>query len=220
MTSKNKHLIAKEIRRLSLLYGNGLDKKGKEKTAQNRVATKVGVSPATITQIVNENWMSISSELWNKIKVKLRLDFDWETAQTTNYNYVIKMLKASKEKSLSIGFSYNAGAGKSHAYRAFEGMTKNVIYIECKTYWSKKSYSIALATACGLDDQDNTERNIEKVIDYLAGQEKPLVIIDQLDKLKDASMDLFMDFYNDLNTHCGFVLSGVPALAKKNKTRR
>jgi DNA transposition AAA+ family ATPase len=45
--------------------------------------------------------------------------------------------------------------------------------------------------------------------------DKPLIIIDQMDKLKDAQMDLFMDFYNDLSGHCGFVLSGVPALKKR-----
>jgi len=45
--------------------------------------------------------------------------------------------------------------------------------------------------------------------------DKPLIIIDQMDKLKDASLDFFIDFYNDLVGHCGFALSGVPALEKR-----
>ena len=38
-----------------------------------------------------------------------------------------------------------------------------------------------------------------------------------MDKLKDGSMDFFIDFYNDLSGHCGFLLSGVPALEKRIK---
>lgn len=217
MTDNQKQTIANEIQRLSKIYGNGKDKKGREKTSQNKVATKAGVSSATISQIVNGNWELIKDEMWRKIKIKLRIELDWQTADTTNLNRIKNYLDAAKNTPMSIGFAYDAGAGKSHTFKLYERTTKNVIYIECKTHWTKKSYAKALVIACGLDDQNNTEDNIEGFTDYIAGLENPLIIIDQMDKLKDASMDLFIDFYNDFNTHCGFVLSGVPALEKRIK---
>ncbi|MGY0427026.1 MAG: hypothetical protein ACWIPI_09415 [Polaribacter sp.] len=60
-----------------------------------------------------------------------------------------------------------------------------------------------------------TEELINRFIKHLKGLAAPLLIIDQFDKLKDPQLDLFMDFYNDLSGHCGFVVSGVEALEKR-----
>lgn len=205
MTNLQKQQITAEIKHLCSL------------TSQNKVATKAGVSSATISQMINENWSLIKDEMWRKVKVKLRIELDWQTAQTSNLDYIYKHLVKAKERSLSFGVSHDAGAGKSHTYKLFAKTHPNVIYIECKTYWKTKSYAKALVTACGLDDYGTTEELVERFIDYLAGLSEPLVIIDQMDKLKDGSMDFFIDLYNDLNGHCGFVLSGVPALEKRIK---
>ena len=205
MTNLQKQQITAEIKHLCSL------------TSQNKVATKAGVSSATISQMINENWSLIKDEMWRKVKVKLKIELDWQTAQTSNLDYIYKHLVKAKERSLSFGVSHDAGAGKSHTYKLFSKTHPNVIYIECKTYWKSKSYAKALVTACGLDDYGTQEDLIERFIDYLAGLDNPLVIIDQMDKLKDGPMDLFIDFYNELNGHCGFVLSGVPALEKRIK---
>ena len=205
MTTEQKQQITKEIKHLCAL------------TSQNKVATKAGVSSATISQMINENWALIKDEMWRKVKVKLRIELDWKTAQTTNLEYIYRHAEKAKEKSISFGISYDAGAGKSQTYKLIASTLPNVIYIECKTFWKSKSYAKALVTACGLDDFGTTEDLVERFIDHLSGLDKPLVIIDQMDKLKDGSMDFFIDFYNDLVGHCGFLLSGVPALEKRIK---
>lgn len=217
MTTEQKQQIAIEVKKLAVLYGAGFNADGSPKTSQNKVATKAGVSSATISQMINSNWDLIKDEMWRKVKVKLKIELDWKTASTTNLDYIHKHLVQAKERAISFGFSYDAGAGKSHTYKLFSTTEKNVIYIECKTFWKSKSYAKALVTACGLDDYGTTEELVERFIDHISGLEKPLVIIDQMDKLKDGSMDFFIDFYNDLSGHCGFVLSGVPALEKRIK---
>lgn len=58
---------------------------------------------------------------------------------------------------------------------------------------------------------------IETFVEYVMGLNKPLIIIDQMDKLKGKAFDLFMDLYNDLYRCCGFLISGVPALKKRIK---
>jgi DNA transposition AAA+ family ATPase len=205
MTTEQKKQITKEIKHLCAL------------TSQNKVATKACVSSATISQMINENWALIKDEMWRKVKVKLRIELDWKTAQTTNLEYIYRHAEKAKEKSISFGISYDAGAGKSQAYKLIANTLPNVIHVECKTFWKSKSYAKALVTACGLDDYGTTEELVERFIDHLSTLDKPLVIIDQMDKLKDGSMDFFIDFYNDLVGHCGFLLSGVPALEKRIK---
>ncbi len=205
MTQEQKQQIVNEIKALSGL------------TSQNKLANKAGVSSATISQMVNNNWSLIKDEMWRKVKVKLRIELDWNTANTTNLDFIYKHLVAAQSRHLSFGISYDAGAGKSEAYKLYAKNHANVIYIECKTFWKSKTYAKALVTACGLDDFGTTEDLVERFIDHISGLENPLVIIDQMDKLKDASMDFFIDFYNDLAGHCGFLLSGVPALEKRIK---
>lgn len=205
MNTQNKQHIAQEVKALAV------------KTSQNKVAKQAGVSSATISQIINGNWELIAAEMWRKIQVNLRLDAQWQIAETTNLRLITQLLEAAQVRHLAFGISFEAGAGKSAAYRRYARKYNNVIYIECKNYWSKKSYVQNLVTASGLSPEGTTEELIEQFIDQVKSQASPLIIIDQFDKLKDASMDLFMDFYNELESHCGFVLSGVPALEKRIK---
>ena len=206
MTTNQKEAIAKEVERLALI------------SSQNKIAVKADVSSATISHIIGrKKWETINDDLWRKIKVKLRVELDWNTAETTNFKKMHDLVFMAKNKSMSIGFSYDAGAGKSHLYKLFERNNANVIYVECKTYWTKKTYAKALLTACGLDNEGTLDELLEKLENRLAELDKPLVIIDQMDKLKDPSMDLFIDFYNDFVGHCGFVLSGVQAFERRMK---
>ena len=44
-----------------------------------------GVSSATISQIINENWELISDDMWRKIASQIGLqDEKWETVETKN----------------------------------------------------------------------------------------------------------------------------------------
>lgn len=203
MNNEHKLKIVEELKALSL------------KDSQNKVSKKAGVSSATISQMMNQNWDLIKDELWRKVQVNLHLDFSWNTASTQNLKAIVDMLGAVQSGSMSIGVSQPAGIGKSHSYKYYTRKVKNVILVECKNYWTKRTYVKELMSSSGLDTFGTTEELIEKFIEFVKGMDKPLIIIDQADKLKDPSLDLFMDFYNELDGHCGFLLSGVPALQKR-----
>lgn len=185
------------------------------KTSQNKVATKAGVSAATLSAVLNNKWEVIADEMWRKIQTGLNITIGWMIAPTRNFNDIRTLLAAAQDRHLAIAFAYEAGAGKSVAYRYYANESENVIYIECKNSWSKRSYVQNLNKACGLRPSGTTEEMIEQFQSHVSKLQNPLIIIDQFDKLKDSSMDLFMDFYNDLEDHCGFVISGVPALEKR-----
>lgn len=203
MNEQIKTQIAQEVARLA------------ERTSQNKTATKAGVSSATISQILNNKWDLIANEMWRKIQTNLNINLGWIIAPTRNLVGITSLLKAAQSRHLAISIAYEAGAGKSVAYRNYVNTSNNVIYIECKNSWSKRSYIIELNRACGMRPSGTSEEMIAQFTNHVAKLQSPLIIIDQFDKLKDSSLDLFMDFYNDLEDHCGFVISGVPALEKR-----
>lgn len=204
MTNEQKISISSEVARMA------------DQSSQKRIANKAKVSAATINHIINNNWSLIADEMWRKVQINLKLDKNWNiTPKLSNFKTIIDLLEAAQKRSMSIGVAFSAGAGKTEAYEAYERSFPNVIHVNCKNTWSTKSYVKALLQAAGLDKSGTVEEMIETFTDHLISLESPLVIIDQADKLKEKGFDLFMDLYNDLDEHCGFMVSGVPALAKR-----
>lgn len=215
MTTEQKTIISNELYRLA---GDGKKKKDTQhKFTQVELSVKLGVSNATVSNMIAGKWGNISEAMWRKVQNVLKLDTDWYIAETNNYKLLTELLKSMQEQSLTAAVSYDAGVGKSQTYIEYERYNDNVIYVECKNYWQTKSYIKALLNACGLKAEGTKEEMIETFVEYVMGLDKPLIIIDQMDKLKEGAFDLFMDLYNDLFRCCGFLISGVPALEKRIK---
>ena len=187
-----------------------------ERLSQAKMAYRLRVSTATVSQMLNGYWTHIASELWRKVMINLRVDPHWKVVEDTSVQKLMTAyLGHVQARGLAVGISEQAGVGKSEAYRSYMRAHAAVIHVECKRYWSKKSYVRTLCGTAGLDGKGTTEELIERFIDHLKTLERPLLILDQADKLKDNQLDLFMDMYNELNGCCGFVLSGVLALKKR-----
>ena len=203
VTTTQKARIAQEVKNLS------------SKSSQKKVANEAGVSSATISQMINGNWDLISADMWQIVQANLHLNTDWQNATTTNFQMLNYYLSYAQQEGISIAISEDAGRGKTHAYRHYKRHNDNVVHLECKNIWTKKTYIKSLLMAAGLQPVGNIQEMVERLIKHLKTSHNPLVIIDQFDKLKDPQLDLFMDMYNDLDGNCGFVLSGVKALRKK-----
>ncbi|NIJ45023.1 DNA transposition AAA+ family ATPase [Wenyingzhuangia heitensis] len=189
------------------------------KSSQVKVSKQAKVSNATISQIVNDNWEHIAESLWSKVKVNLRIDLAWKIAPTQNLDVVVGVLDKVQAGSMSVMISDKQGKGKTTGYEYYARNNSNVILISCKNYWSKKSFARHQLLACGLEDYGTTEEMIERFEEHLSKLEKPLTIYDQFDKLKEVQKDLFMDYYNSLDGHGGFVLSGVNLHHQEKKGR-
>ncbi|MDP2723170.1 MAG: AAA family ATPase [Bacteroidales bacterium] len=203
MNEELKYKVSEELSRMA------------KKRSQESLAHRTGVSTATINHMINGKWKLIKDAMWRNVMITLRINFTWKTANTGNLIGVHELLHSAQQLSICLAISYNAGAGKSHAYRSYETKADNVVLIECKKFWSRKSYIKNLLINAGLEPTGTAEEMVERFMSHLRGLEKPMLIIDQADKLNDPSLDLFMDFYNDLDGYCSFVLSGVPALEKR-----
>jgi plasmid maintenance system antidote protein VapI len=188
--------------------------------SQSKVATKCGVSVATISNMVNGKWESISDSLWRKVAVSLGWRPDrWTTVETYNLRYVHGILADAQERSLWLAISDMAGAGKSRgAQTYFEQHRTTTYYLECDE-WNKGEFIKRLARTLGISHLGcGTYYDLlDKIISEFAekADQKPLIIFDQADKLRDAAVRCLITLFNGLEDRAGVVIMGVGHLSKK-----
>lgn len=186
-----------------------------KKTSQNTVAANAQVSGATISQLKAHNWQHIADNMFRKVQSNLRIDLNWNVAETDNLKEVYHYCNSAQSQGMAICVSDKAGKGKSNGFKYYDRANANVIHLECKRSWSKKSFVKQLLIAMGVNPVGTTEEMLDRFNVQVKKMHQPLLIFDQADKLKDPQLDLFMEFYNDHEAHLGIILSGVKALEKR-----
>ena len=188
--------------------------------SQNAIATQVGVSSANITQILKNNWESISPELWQKVAVSLGVQTNgWQTAEIYNYRRVLAVCENAQSLSSAKIVSFDAGAGKTFALQSYAKNTQNVYYIQLERHYTKKVFLQKFGRVLGMQLTGSICEMIDEIIDKLKSAKKPLVIWDEFDKVleKKGVFDLFKTFYDATLDFCGFVLCGTTALEDQLK---
>ena len=193
--------------------------------SQNKVATKSGVSPATISQMLNHNWELIKDELWQKVAQALDINTaeQWQVVETTNYRMVFSVLSDAKNASLFIPISHKAGSGKTTALTTIANLYSgnNVFYIQARE-WARREFLFELCKVLGIK-QDSGYTTVDtlgqKVILFFAQRtgKKPLLIVDEADKLKPSALRWFITLYNEMEDKMGVVISGTDNLEKTIK---
>lgn len=186
-----------------------------EKLSQNIVAGKAQASSATISQMVSGNWDHIADKMFRRVQRNLRIDLNWNVAMTDNLKEIYYYCEKAQKESLAICISEDAGRGKTNGYRFYDRRNKEVLHLECETTWTKKTFVRNLLLSLGSTYEGTTEEMLRTFNRKIRDLEKPLLILDQADKLKDPQLDLFMDFYNAHKGYLGIILSGVKALEKR-----
>lgn len=180
----------------------------------NNAAKIIGISGATLNNILNNTWqikpeLSPSDEMWRRLAIWAGVMKDWNTAYTYDFKRITGICRHAQENSISKAISFTPGIGKTWSLREYASNNPSVYYIECEEYWNKKVFLQKLCSVMGINNTMlNVPEMVEEVIDFLNSKDKPLVIIDEADKLKDPVINFYKTFYN--KSISGFVLCGAP----------
>lgn len=188
--------------------------------SQNEAAKSLrGVSAATISQIINNNWDLIKDEMWRNIAAQI--DFkksEWETVDTRDYKLTTQLLTDSQLTAQVYAVTGSAGTGKSTALKNYQAKTKRAYMLTCAEYWNRKYFLAELLAKMGRNNTGLTVAEMmQEVVYNLKRRETPLIILDEADKLTDQVLYFFITLYNELEGHCGLVLFGTEHLAKRIK---
>lgn len=209
MRQEEKTMIAEQLRKYC-----------KQKGSQNKAANSMnGVSSATVSQILNGSWDLISDEMWRGIAAQTGHDSrPWQIARTRAYDRMLFLLENAKAESLVLAVTGFAGSGKTEAIKRYASENRHVYHLCCSEYWNRRTFMSKLLQCMGVDFTGSTVSDMmDDIIDTLKRVEKPLVVLDEADKLSDQVLYFFISLYNQLEDHCGIMLCATDYLEKRIK---
>ena len=190
------------------------------KGGQNKAANSMrGVSPATISQVLNNNWDLISEEMWRTIASQIGYDpRAWVVVETRGYKRMYGLLQDAQDNSLVFAVTGDAGCGKSEAIKSYAASNRNVYNLSCSEYWNRKHFMAELLQCMGIDSTGCTvPEMMSDIILALKKKETPLVVLDEADKLSDQVLYFFISLYNKLEDRVGIILCATDYLEKRIK---
>lgn len=185
--------------------------------SQNKAATALKISGATVSQIINNNWELISEEMWRNLAAQLRLNKgSWTSVETRDYKMLTQLLEDAQKNSNVFAITGEAGTGKTHTIRIYADSHKRVYSLQCSDYWNRKIFLQELLTAMGRDYSGlNVNDMVNEAVRTLKSQDRPLIVLDEADKLADPVLYFFITIYNRLEDHCGIIMIATDHLAKR-----
>lgn len=188
------------------------------KGSQNKAAaTLKGVSPATLSQMLNGNWELITEEMWRNVAAQIGYDArQWIIVRTEGYNRMYELLADAQENALVLAVTGDAGCGKSQAIEYYARHHRDVFALSCSEYWNRKQFLTELLQAMGVEATGSTVAEMmSEAILTLKRKATPIIVLDEADKLSDQVLYFFISLYNKLEDHCGIIICATDYLKKR-----
>lgn len=212
ITTQQKH----EIGRLLNLELNNLG-------SWTRVANKVKVNQNTVRYNMTDpdKWFNVSDRMWADVAAKLGYklgETPWQLVPTTNTQVMFELLNKAQNEQLFTAISHEAGQGKTAGVSMYMQEKDAVFYVECEESWSHKRFVQRIAETLGLRVESyNVSDLTDMIVNALkqkAALTRPLLIIDEANKLKPMSLRFFIPLYNKLHDDIGCVIIGAHDLRR------
>lgn len=173
-----------------------------------------GINPTTINHITKDRWEDkpqlVSDTYFRKVASWLGVVEEWNiNKEDTNFVKVQNICYDAQKDNQSFAISAAPGFCKSSAAEDYAARHKNVYYIKCQQHLTRKAFLARIMQAMGMTAAvENSCEMCDRIIEKLNSTHKPLLIIDEADKLHDNLFQFFITFYNDTYMNCGFVFLG------------
>lgn len=176
-------------------------------------------SEATVINIIGEKWDSISDKMWIHLSKLLKVGKQRIVpVETLDFTTLINYFSLAKEEGATFAITGNAGFGKSFSagFFAETHRSKNAYLITCAEYWNKKMFLCNILQQMGKEYAGmNVGELMEAIVRELGRMHQPLIILDEIDKLKDDVLKFFITLYNDLFQKCGFIWLSTDNIEKR-----
>lgn len=206
MTRDEKRLIAERLKE----YCENMGSQAKAAKSLENIST------ATISKMLTGDWEKISEELWRATAAQIGHDMSqWRIVETKGYKRITFLMDHAKTDSLVMAVTGVAGCGKTEAIKSYTSAHRNVYHLMCSEYWNRPTFIQKLLKALGENVGGGVGEQMDEIVKVLNGQDSPLIILDEADKLRDQVLYFFISLYNSLEGHCGIVMVATDYLKKR-----
>lgn len=187
--------------------------------SQNKAAVSLNISSATISNILNGKWETITDEMWRSVSGRTggAGAERWQIVPTRAYRAMMFVLENAQGRnggdSLVMAVIGGAGSGKTEAIKNYTATGRNVYHLVCSEYWNRRTFMAKMLQTMGVAYSGNTVADMmENIVDTLKRKESPLIVLDEADKLSDQVLYFFISLYNQLEDRCGIILTATDYL--------
>ncbi len=175
--------------------------------SQNKAASSLGASAATLSSILSGKWKNISDEMFRSIAAKIGSpQTGWQIVETGAFqeiNYALSDAQEWKNVTWVVG---DAGQGKTTTARAYATEHSEVFYILCSEDMKKGDFVREIARCVGIRTDGHNLREIwGLILENVIQMNAPLLIFDEADKLTEGVFHYFISLYNKLEDHAGVI---------------
>lgn len=198
-----------------------IEQKGSIDKAANSLRN---ISASTLRNILKDDFPHISNEVWRSLRAQVCESAgpgeEWVVVETPVFNDIYSVMNDAQEYQEVHWLIGGAGCGKTTAAREYCKSHKNVFYVLCDEDMHKRDFVLEMGRAMGM--RVNTQRRIRdgllEIITELVETEKPLIILDEADKLPDSVIHYFITLYNRLEDKAGIVLLSTSYMQERIKS--
>ena len=190
------------------------------------VARKCGINPGALSTILRGKYGADESKMLQKIAQKLEYrENTWNIARSiNNYRVIEQVFNDAKSESMWFAISNKAGSGKTMTLEDLynSDVTGSVVFIQAEE-WSGKQFLHKLIEKT-IGDTGTAYKSIAQLTDLVVNYfndmslQRPVLIIDEADKLKPGALRALIPIYNRTEHRLGVILSGTENLEKEIKS--
>lgn len=180
------------------------------------------VSESTIICMANPKekcWDAISDDMWRNVAAQIGGMADYsKMVETQNFHTLTLYYDLAKQEGTTFALVGSAGWGKTYAAKFYSGANRanNVFYIECAEFLDRKNFLRKVLMQLGESYFGfGLSEMMEAIVRRMRKLDRPLIIMDEVDKLPDQVLKFFITFYNELNGKCGFIWQSTNAIEKR-----
>jgi DNA transposition AAA+ family ATPase len=207
MKEERKQEIRDALERFCMRYGS----------QKKATAALKDISEGTISTILNGRFDKIGDDMWSRLEAQVMpATADYSLADTSARLNLLGYFRKMKEDSSMMWITGPAGVGKSTAAREFVSKGQNAFMLTCATDMVRSDFMQGLSAAVGLDNTGlNVRETLYAIIRHLVTLERPLLIFDEADKLRDDVLMYFITIYNELEDRCGIVFLSTDSIKRR-----
>ena len=183
------------------------------------IARKCGISVSALSLFRSGKYGAREDKLAETIAQALGYrENHWNGVESvTSYRQVEVAFRAAKEEALWMGISSKAGIGKTETLRDLYNRSSDdsVVFVQCSEWNARRFMTELYEKTVGKTDKYLTVEAMKSAVVsyfYSVSSRSPVLLIDEADKLKPASMALLIDLYNRTESFLGALLAGTEVL--------